>query len=80
MEANKGTLRTPAAGDGALSKIKVPNLVAIPNALVDLLRQQGPAHMPQDVLTTIDKFIQNNGQPAAGQSWECIQKWCLVAS
>jgi hypothetical protein len=31
--------------------------------------------MPQDVLATINKFIQNNGQPAAGQCWECVQKW-----
>ena len=75
VEANKGTLWTPAAGDGALAKIKVPNLVAIPNALVSLLRQRGLAHMPQDVLATINKFIQNNGQPAAGQCWECVQKW-----
>jgi hypothetical protein len=34
---NKGTLWTPGATDGATAAIQVPNLLAIPNALVDLL-------------------------------------------
>ncbi len=35
---NKGTLWTPGAGDGTPATIKVPNLLAIPNALVNLLQ------------------------------------------
>jgi hypothetical protein len=73
VEANKGTLWMPGAGDGALAKIKVPNLVAIPNALVNLLHMQGPAITPHNVLATIDNFIQNSGQPV-GQKWEYVQK------
>ena len=41
VEANKGTLWTPAAGDGAHAKLKVPNLVAIPTVLINLLPTQG---------------------------------------
>ena len=40
----------PAAGDGTPTKIKVPNLLAIPNVLVDLLRNQGAAVTLFDVL------------------------------
>ena len=49
-DANKGSLWTPAAGDGTPTKIKVPNLLAIPNVLVDLLRNQGAAVTLFDVL------------------------------
>ena len=54
VEANKGTLWTPAAGDGAPAELKVPNLVAIPNVLIDLLCTQGSAVMPYDILASID--------------------------
>jgi hypothetical protein len=40
VEANKGTLWTPTVGDGAPVELKVPNLVAIQNMLVDLLQNQ----------------------------------------
>jgi hypothetical protein len=50
VEANKGTMWTPTAGDGAPAELKLPNLVAIPNLLVDLLRTQGYAVTPYDVL------------------------------
>ena len=48
--------------------------------VVGYVLRQGPAHTPHDILVTIDKFVENNGQPAAGQSWEYVRKWCLVAS
>ena len=57
MEANKGNLWTPTVGDGAPAELKVPNLVAIPNMLVNLLRNQGLAVTPYDVLASIDDFI-----------------------
>ncbi len=79
METNKDTLWMLVAGDGATAAIKVPNLLAIPNALVDLLCTQGPAIMPHNVLATVDNFIQTSGH-STGQQWECICKWCLVAS
>jgi hypothetical protein len=77
VEANKGTLWTPAAGDGAPAELKVPNLVAIPNVLVDLLRTQSAAATPYDVLASIDDFVQESGAP--GHHWDYIRKWCLVA-
>jgi hypothetical protein len=77
VEANKGNLWTPTVGDGAPAKLKVPNLVAIPNMLVDLLRNQGSAVTPYDVLASIDDFILQSGEP--GDHWEYVRKWCLVA-
>jgi hypothetical protein len=79
VEVNKGTLWMPGAGDGAPATIKVPNPLAIPNALVNLLHMQGLVIMPHNVLATINDFVQSSGHPM-GQQWECICKWCLVAS
>jgi hypothetical protein len=78
-EGIKGTLWMPGAGGGAPATIKGPTLLAIPNALVDLLRMQGPAIAPHNVLATVNDFVQSSGHPA-GQQWECIRKWCLVGS
>jgi len=77
VEANKGTLWTPTAGEGAPAELKVPNLVAIPNMLVNLLRTQGSVVTPHDVLASIDAFVQQSGEP--GHHWEYVRKWCLVA-
>jgi hypothetical protein len=76
---NKGTLWTPGATDGATVAIQVPNLLAIPNALVDLLQNQGAVITPYDVLATIDGYLQEGGTPAE-QKWEHVRNWCLVAS
>jgi hypothetical protein len=76
---NKGTLWTPGATDGATAAIQVPNLLAIPNALVDLLRNQGAAITPYDVLATINGYLQEGGAPAE-QEGEHVRNWCLVAS
>jgi hypothetical protein len=77
IEANKGTLWMPAAGDGAPAELKVPNLVTVPNVLVDLLHMQGLVVTPYDVLASIDNFVQGSGEP--GHHWDYIRKWCLVA-
>ena len=66
----------PAAGDGPPAKLKVPNLVAIPNVLVDLPPTQGSAVTPYDVLASIDNFVQGSGEP--GDHWDYIRKWYLV--
>ncbi len=76
---NKGTLWTPGATDGATVAIQVPNLLSIPNALVDLLQNQGAAITPYDVLATIDNYLQEGRAPAE-QEWEHVRNWCLVAS
>ena len=67
-EANKGTLWTLTAGKGAPTELKVPNLVAIPNMLVNILRTQGSAVTPYDVLASINAFVQQSGEP--GHHWE----------
>jgi len=77
VEANKGNLWTPTAGDGVPAELRVPNLLAIPNMLVDLLRNQGSAITPYDVLASINDYVQDSGEP--GQHWEYVRKWCLVA-
>jgi hypothetical protein len=71
VEANKGTLWMPGANDDPPSAVPVPNLLAIPNALVNLLHTPGPAITPHDVLATVDNFIQSSGHPQ-GQQWECV--------
>ena len=50
------------AGDEAPVELKVPNLIAIPNMLINLLRTQGSVVTPYDVLASIDNFVQGNGQ------------------
>jgi len=77
VEVNRGNLWMPTVGDGAPAELKVQNLVAIPNMLVDLLRNQGSAVTPYDVLASIDDFVQQSGEP--GHHWEFVRKWCLVA-
>ena len=51
-EANKGILWMLGTGEGMAEEAKVPLFLAIPNALVDLLRTQGPAITPYDILAT----------------------------
>jgi len=77
VEANKGNLWTPTVGDRVPAELRVPNLLAIPNMLVDLLRNQGSAITPHDVLPSIDDFVQDSGE--LGSHWEYVRKWCLVA-
>jgi hypothetical protein len=77
VEANKGNLWTPTVGDGVHDELMVPNLLAISNMLVNLLRNQGSAVTPHDVLASIDDFVQESGEP--GHHWEYVRKWCLVA-
>jgi hypothetical protein len=72
-EANKGKLWTLGAGDGVAEEAKVPNLLAIPNALVDLLRPQGTAITPYAVLETVDNFIKSDRHPGGGPVGLCPQ-------
>jgi hypothetical protein len=78
-EANKGKLWMPGAGEGIAKEVKVPNLLAIPNALMNLLRPQGTVITPYAVLETVNNFIESDGHPG-GPQWDCVCKWCLVAS
>ena len=61
-DANKGSLWTPAAGNGTPTKIKVPNLLAILNVLVDLLWNQDTALTPFDILESNNALIEESGE------------------
>ncbi len=75
---NKGKLWTTGPGDGTPKEAWVPNLLAILNALVDLLHPQGTAVTPFNVLETVDNFIESDGH-RGGPQWDGIRKWCMVA-
>ena len=75
VEANKGNLWTPTVGDGVHTELMVPNLLAIPNMLIDLLRNQGLAVTPHNVLASIDdlsKRVENlviTGSMSGSGAW-----------
>jgi hypothetical protein len=76
---NGGTLWTPNTSDGTPEAIAVPYLLSIPAVIVDLLREQGQAQTPHEVLETIDEFLSTDDS-AAALDWELLRRWCLVAS
>jgi hypothetical protein len=76
-QANLGTLRKPTANEGTAVEVKVPHLLAIPNILVNVLRNQGTAATPWDALTAVDEIIASSITPRT--SWDLIRNWCMVA-
>jgi hypothetical protein len=78
-DTNGGTLWTPAATDGNPEDIAVPYLLSIPALIVNLLRDQGQAQTPHEVLRTIDEYLPNDAYTAT-LDWGLLRKWCLVAS
>ncbi len=64
----RGTWWRPTGG--ATTGMKVPYLLSIPNALVDLLCKQGTQATPADVWTTIDDVIMNGGMTEV--QWETV--------
>jgi hypothetical protein len=76
-QTNLGTLWKPTTNDGTAVDVKVPNLLAIPNVLVDILRNQGTAATPVDILTAVYALIASAITP--GTSWDLIRNWCMVA-
>jgi hypothetical protein len=78
--ANQGKLWTPEGTGGTAEEMKVPNLLAVLNALVKLLRPLGASITPHDILTTVDTIIEDKtliGQGGA-QAWDRMRRWCLV--
>ena len=78
-DATGGTLWTPNTSDGTPEEIAVPYLLSIPAVIVNLLREQGHALTPHEVLQTIDEFLLTDGSTEA-LDWELLRRWCLVAS
>ncbi len=78
-DTNGSTLWTPNPADGNPEEIAVPYLLSIPAVIVDLLREQGSAQTPHEVLQTIDEFLLTNTSINV-HNWDLLRKWCLVAS
>jgi hypothetical protein len=57
---------------------KSTHTLSIPNALVDILHNQGTQATPADVLTTINNMIVNGGMTEV--QWETVCQGCIVAS
>ena len=64
----RGTWWRPTGG--ATTKMKVPYLLSILNALVELLRNQGTQATPADVWTTLGNVIANGGMTEV--QWETV--------
>ena len=64
----RGTWWRPTGG--TTTKMKVPYLHFIPNALVELLRNQGTQATPADVWTTLGNVIANGGMTEV--QWETM--------
>jgi hypothetical protein len=76
-QTNLGTLWKPTTNDGMADNVTVPNLLVIPNVLVNVLHNQGTAATPGDVLTTVGTLIASATTPET--SWDLICNWCMVA-
>jgi hypothetical protein len=49
-----------------------PFLLAIPNALVELLRDQGTPATPADALNTVDEVTANTGGGIVENQWHTV--------
>ncbi len=61
------------------STMKAPYLLAIPNAVVEILRKLGGASMPADVLGVIDAATQTIKGGVTKDQWSTVTDWCLLA-
>ena len=75
---NKNKWWTPASQ--MTSETKAPYLLALPNAMVEILRETGGVSTPADVLAAMEEVTlrMNGGLPK--DQWKTIIEWCLVAS
>ncbi len=64
---------------GETTDIKAPYLLALPNALVELLRDQNTPATLADVLSTINEVTANAGGGLAEDLWSTVQDWCICA-
>ncbi len=66
-------------GTALTSKVKVPYLLAIPNVVVEVLRESGGAATPADVLGAIDTVNQTMNGEVTEDQWSTVIDWCLLA-
>lgn len=77
-EDNKNKWWTPASQ--LTSETKVPYLLSLPNAMVEILREPGCASTPADVLAAMEEVSLRMGGGLVDDDWKTIIEWCLVAS
>ena len=74
---NNGRFWSPT---GEKVELKAPFLLALPNALVEVLRGQDGPVTPGDVAETIDEVMANAGEGLDEMLWETVRNWCFCAS
>ena len=77
-ESNRTKWWTPASQ--LTSETKVPYLLALPNAMVEILREAGGASTPADVMAAMDEVMLRMGGGIMEDQWNTVVEWCLVAS
>jgi hypothetical protein len=76
-EDNKNKWWTPSSA--LTSKLKAPYLLAMPNAMVEILRELGGASTPSNVLGAIDNVNQTMNGGVTEDQWKTVVEWCLIA-
>jgi hypothetical protein len=77
-EANKNKWWSPSLA--MTSEVRAPFLLALPNAMVEILWESGGASTPADVMVAMDEVMLRIGGGITDDQWKTVIKWCLVAS
>ena len=77
-EDNKNKWWTPSSQ--LTSDTKVPFLLALPNAMVEILREPGLPCTPADVHAAMEEVTLRMGGGITDDQWKTITEWCMVAS
>jgi hypothetical protein len=59
---------------------RAPFLLALPNEMVEILRESGGAPTPADVMVAMDEVMLRIGRGITDDQWKTVIEWCLVAS
>jgi hypothetical protein len=76
-EANKNKCWTPTSE--STQETKAPYLLAIPNAMVAILRELGGAATPANVLNAVDEPQQVTEGAIPDDQWKTVIDWCILA-
>jgi hypothetical protein len=76
-EGNTNNWWTPSSA--LTNEVKAPYLLALPNEMVEILRESGAASMPADVLGAIDNVNQAMNVGLPEDQWKSIVDWCIIA-
>jgi hypothetical protein len=76
-EANRNKWWIPTSE--MTQETKAPYLLAIPNAMVAILREAGGAATPPDILNAVDEIQQATEGAIAEEQWKTVIDWCILA-